>query len=52
MGVEGIRERARQHRREKFTALQHHITPALLTESFYKLRRDAAAGVDGVRWRQ
>ena len=52
MGVEGIRERARQHRCEKFTALQHHITPALLTESFYKLRRDAAAGVDGVTWRQ
>ena len=51
-GIEGIRKRAKQHRREKFTALHHHLTPELLTESFYKLRRDAAAGVDGVTWRQ
>jgi len=52
MGLEGIRERAKQHRREKFTALHHHLTPALLRQSFYKLRREAAAGVDGVTWWQ
>ena len=51
-GIEGIRERAKQYRREKFTALHHHITPALLRQSFYRLRREAAAGVDGVTWRQ
>ena len=27
MGFEGIRDRAKQHRREKFTALHHHIPP-------------------------
>jgi RNA-directed DNA polymerase len=51
-GVEGIRERAKHYRREKFTALHHHITPALLRQSFYRLKRNAAAGVDGVTWRQ
>jgi len=50
MGLEGVREAARRDRRVQFTALLHHITPALLTESFYALRRDAAAGVDGVTW--
>nr|WP_255632120.1 group II intron reverse transcriptase/maturase [Rhodoferax sp. U2-2l] len=29
----------------------HHITPQLLVECFYALRHDAAAGVDGVTWR-
>ena len=52
MGLDGLRERAKQQRREQYTALHHHLTTELLTESFYKLRRDAAAGVDGVTWRQ
>jgi retron-type reverse transcriptase len=30
----------------------HHITPQLLEESFYSLQRNAAAGVDGVTWRE
>ena len=50
MGLEGIREAARRDRRARFTALLHHITPALLVDSFYELRRTAAAGVDGVTW--
>ena len=50
-GLEGIREAARKDRRKKFTALLHHITPLHLVESFYDLKRDAAAGVDGVTWR-
>ena len=50
MGLEGVREAARRDRRAQFTALLHHITPTLLTESFYALRREAAAGVDGVTW--
>lgn len=52
MGLEGVREVARQDGRAKFTALLHHITPSLLVESFYELKRDAAAGVDGETWRQ
>jgi retron-type reverse transcriptase len=30
----------------------HHITPQLLVDSFYSLQRNAAAGVDGVTWRE
>lgn len=51
-GLEGIREAARRDRRMKFTALLHHITPSLLVESFYDLKRNAAAGVDDVTWRE
>ena len=39
MGLDGLRERAEQQRREQYTALHHHLTAELLTESFYKLRR-------------
>ena len=49
-GLEGIREAAKRERRMKFTSLLHHITPSLLVESFYELKRNAAAGVDGMTW--
>ena len=52
MGLEGVRQAARRNRRLRFTALLHHITPQLLVDSFYKLQRNAAAGVDGVTWRE
>lgn len=52
MGLEGVRKAACREHRLRFTALLHHITPALLEESFYALRKNAAAGVDGVRWRE
>lgn len=51
LGLEGIREAARRNRRMQFTSLLHHITPSQLVESFYNLKRNAAAGMDGVRWR-
>ena len=50
MGLEGVREAARRNRKLRFTALLHHVTPSLLVESFYVLRKQAAAGVDGVTW--
>lgn len=50
MGLDGVREAARKDKRMKFTALLHHVTPSLLVESFYDLKRNAAAGVDGVSW--
>jgi RNA-directed DNA polymerase len=34
----------------KFTALLHHVDVDLLRLSFLALKRDAAAGVDGVTW--
>lgn len=51
-GLEGVREAARRDRRLRFTALLHHITPELLAESFYALKRQASAGVDGVSWKE
>ena len=49
-GLEGVREAARREPKLRFTTLLHHVTPSLLAESFYELRRQAAAGVDGVTW--
>ena len=51
-GLEGVRQAARRNRRLRFTALLHHITPQLLMDSFYGLQKNAAAGVDGVTWRE
>jgi len=52
MGLEGVREAARRDKRLRFTALLHHITPELLTKSFYALKRQASAGIDGVTWKE
>src|SRR3954454_24813525 len=45
-----VRRAARHRRRERFTALFHHLSPGLLREAFLALRRDAAPGVDGLTW--
>ena len=49
--LERIRQRARAKTEEKFIALLHHIDPNLLEEVFYELKANAAAGVDGVTWK-
>src|SRR3989440_11051064 len=46
-----IRQAARQRKKEKFTALFHHVSIAHLAEAFYELKENAAAGVDGLTWR-
>src|SRR3954447_16929830 len=51
-GLPGVRQAARERKRERFTALLHHVTIDLLRESFYALKRQAAPGVDGVRWQE
>jgi RNA-directed DNA polymerase len=51
-GLQGVRERARRNKQERFTALLHHVTPALLRESYYGLKRKAAPGVDGMTWKE
>jgi group II intron reverse transcriptase/maturase len=51
-GLPGVRKAAREHKEMKFTALLHHLTIALLGESFYSLKRKAAPGVDGVTWQE
>jgi RNA-directed DNA polymerase len=49
--LERVRKAARLRKKEKFTALLHHINLDLLLEAFFALKRDAAPGVDGVTWR-
>ena len=51
-GLKGVRQAARERRKEKFTALLHHLTTGLLRESFRSIKRNAAAGVDGVTWKE
>jgi len=46
-----VRQAARARKKERFTALLHHISMDLLRLSFYALKRSAAPGVDGVRWK-
>ena len=49
-GLDRVRQAARQRKKERFTALLHHVTVDLLHEAFYGLKRNAAPGVDGLRW--
>ena len=51
-GLDGVREAAKRDKGLRFTALLHHVTEALLRDSFYSLKRQAAPGVDQVTWQQ
>ena len=44
--LERIRKVAKERKKEKFTALFHHISIDLLEEAFYELKENAAPGVD------
>ena len=46
-----VRQAAKQRKTERFTTLFHHLTVDMLRLSFLALKRDAAAGADGVKWR-
>jgi RNA-directed DNA polymerase len=48
--LDRIRKAARRGKKERFTALFHHISPDLLRMAFFTLKRDAAPGVDGLTW--
>ena len=48
--LDRVRQAARLRKKERLTTLFHHITIDLLRLSFLALKRDAAAGVDGVKW--
>jgi hypothetical protein len=48
--LERIRKVARERKKERFTALFHHISNDLLEEAFYELKEDAAPGVDRLTW--
>lgn len=46
-----VRQAAEQDRKMRFTALLHHVyNPDTLREAYHGLKRQAAAGVDGVTW--
>jgi hypothetical protein len=49
--LERIRKVAKERKKEKFTALFHHINVDLLEEAFYELKADAAPGVDRLTWK-
>src|SRR6187200_1002222 len=49
--LERIRKVARERKKEKFTALFHHISTDLLEEAFFELKENAAPGVDRLTWR-
>ncbi|SDQ36341.1 group II intron reverse transcriptase/maturase [Pseudovibrio sp. Tun.PSC04-5.I4] len=48
--LDRIRNAAKHKKKDKFTALLHHMSPASLREAFYAINRDAAPGIDGVTW--
>ncbi|HEY6271378.1 MAG TPA: hypothetical protein VIX19_05215 [Terriglobales bacterium] len=51
-GLNRVREAAKRDKRLRFTALLHHVSAALLANSFYSLKRAAAPGVDGLTWQE
>lgn len=51
-GLQRVRVVARREKDARFTALLHHLTPELLTTSFYELKRSASPGIDGVTWKE
>jgi group II intron reverse transcriptase/maturase len=51
-GLDRVRERARQEKKERFTALLHHVNVETLRAAYFNLRKDAAPGVDGMMWRE
>src|ERR1700737_2743464 len=49
--LERIRKVARERKKERFTALFHHISGELLEEAFFELKENAAPGVDRLTWK-
>jgi RNA-directed DNA polymerase len=45
-----VRQAAKERKKERFTALLHHVDVDPPRLSFYTLKRRAAPGVDGVTW--
>jgi RNA-directed DNA polymerase len=49
-GLDRVREAAKRDGKLQFTALLHHVTVDLLRDSYLRLKKKAAPGVDGVTW--
>jgi RNA-directed DNA polymerase len=51
-GIERVRQAAKRDRKQRFTALLHHVYDIdRLRAAYVALKRDAAAGIDGETWR-
>jgi len=51
-GIERVRQAATRDRKQRFTALLHHVYDLdRLRSAYFALKRDAAAGIDGETWR-
>jgi RNA-directed DNA polymerase len=48
--LDRVRKAARLRKKERFTALLHHVNVDTLRTAFYALKRKAAPGVDGMTW--
>src|SRR5437867_6091218 len=49
--LERVRQAAEKDRRQRFTALLHHVYDIeRLRAAYHALKRDAAAGIDGETW--
>ncbi len=52
-GLERIRQAARRDRRQRFTALFHHVYDVdQLRVAYFTLKKEAAPGIDGETWRR
>jgi group II intron reverse transcriptase/maturase len=51
-GLDRVRQAAKKDKNVRFTALLHHVSLEQLRLSYFRLKRRAAAGVDGVRWEE
>jgi group II intron reverse transcriptase/maturase len=51
-GLARVREAARKDKKQKFTALLHHVNIDLLRDSYRGLKKQAAAGVDEMTWQE
>ena len=51
--LERVRQAAVRNRKQRFTALFHHVYQVdLLREAYFSLKRSAAPGIDGETWRR
>src|SRR4030067_16951 len=52
MGLDRVRQAAKARKKERFTALLHHVSVEAMKEAYLSLQRQAAPGVDGTTWEE
>src|ERR1017187_10764282 len=51
-GLDRVRERAKSQKKERFTALLHHVDVERLRRAYLDLKRKASPGIDGTTCNQ